>query len=352
MPGGAWGLVIALMFLARGEAQECSPGGHQFLRSPYRSVHLDSWHLQQSAVQDLICDHSLSPGWYRFLIFDRPAEMPTKCVEMNHCGTQAPIWLSLRDSETLPSPGEIKQLTACATWQFLFSTTKDCCLFQIPVSVRNCGNFFVYLLQPTQGCMGYCAEAISDARLHPCGSDETEIGGDCVRQLTASLPPPPAGRPKVLVELIESRLFCRCSFDVPPTKNSVGFYIAWSRLSSQEVKEELKQETTVQAFSFLELDGINLRLGDRIFCSASVFFLENPHVQSVAIESQEFFAGIKLQPELSTISEDGKEYYLRIESTVPIICSEFSELDQECKISLKLKTIDQDLVFFWGIHPC
>uniref|UniRef100_A0A2K6PUY3 von Willebrand factor D and EGF domains n=1 Tax=Rhinopithecus roxellana TaxID=61622 RepID=A0A2K6PUY3_RHIRO len=341
MPGGAWVLATALMLLAPGEAQECSPGGHQFLQSPYRSVHFDSWHLQQSAVQDLICDHSLSPGWYRFLIFDRPAEMPTKCVEMNHCGTQAPIWLSLRDSETLPSPGEIKQLTACATWQFLFSTTKDCCLFQIPVSVRNCGNFFVYLLQPTQGCMGYCAEAISDAQLHPCGSDETEIGGDCVRQLTVSLPPPPAGRPEVLVELIESRLFCRCSFDVPATNNSVGFRIAWSRISSQEVKEELKQETTVQARSLLELDGINLRLGDRIFCSASVFFLENPHVQSIAIESQEFFAGIKLQPELSTISEDGKEYYLRIESTIPIICSEFSELDQECKISLKLQTIDQ-----------
>ncbi|XP_011923560.1 PREDICTED: von Willebrand factor D and EGF domain-containing protein [Cercocebus atys] len=344
MPGGAWVLATALMLLAPGEgrrAQECSPGGHQFLQSPYRSIHFDSWHLQQSAVQDLICDHSLSPGWYRFLIFDRPAEMPTKCVEMNHCGTQAPIWLSLSDSETLPSPGEIKQLTACATWQFLFSTTKDCCLFQIPVSVRNCGNFFVYLLQPTQGCMGYCAEAISDAQLHPCGSDETEIGGDCVRQLTVSLPPPPAGRPEVLVELIESRLFCRCSFDVPPTNNSVGFHIAWSRLSSQEVKEELKQETTVQACSLLELDGINLRLGDRIFCSASVFFLENPHVQSIAIESQEFFAGIKLQPELSTISEDGKEYYLRIESTIPIICSEFSELDQECKISLKLQTIDQ-----------
>lgn len=49
----------------------------------------------------------------------------------------------------------------------------------------------------------------------------------------------------------------------------------------------------------------------------------------------------QLQPELSTISEDGKEYQLRIESTIPVVCPEFSELDQECKISLKLKTVDQ-----------
>ncbi|XP_012494193.1 PREDICTED: von Willebrand factor D and EGF domain-containing protein [Propithecus coquereli] len=294
MRGGAWALAMALLLLAPGEAQECSPGGHQFLQSPYRNVRFDSLHLQQSAAQELICDHSLSPGWYRFLIFDRPAEMPTKCVEMNHCGTQAPIWLSLRDSETLPPPGEIKQLTACATWQFLFSSRKDCCLFQIPVSVRNCGEFFVYLLRPTQGCMGYCAEAIPDVKLHPCGPDEIEMGGDCVRQLSASLPPPPPERPEVTVELIESRLFCRCAFDVAPTNNPVGFLIAWSRLSSQEIKEELKQETTVQAFSLLELDGINLRLGDRIFCSASVFFLEKPHIQSLATESREFFAGIKV----------------------------------------------------------
>ncbi|KAI5775230.1 VWDE protein [Gulo gulo luscus] len=339
MLGRLWAL--ALLLLAPGQAQECSPGGHRFLQSPYRSVHFDSMHLQHSPSQDLICDHSLSPGWYRFLIFDRPAEMPTKCVEVNHCGTQAPIWLSLRDSETLPSPGEIKQLTACATWQFSFSATKDCCLFQIPVSVRNCGNFFVYLLQPTQGCMGYCAQAVSDAKLHPCHPDEIEIGGLCVRQLPASLPPPPPERPEVVVELIGSRLFCRCAFEVSSTNTSVGFLITWSRLSSQEMTEELKQETTVQASSLLELDGINLRLGDRIFCSASIFLLEKPHIQSLAIESQEFFAGIKLHPELSTISEDGKEYQLKIESTVPVICSEPSELGQECKISLKLKTVDQ-----------
>nr|XP_045017026.1 von Willebrand factor D and EGF domain-containing protein isoform X2 [Jaculus jaculus] len=347
MPGGAWALATALMLLVPVEgrrAQECSPGGHKFLRSPYRSIHFDSTQLlQNSAAPDLICDHSLTLAWYRFLIFDRPAEMPTKCVEMNHCGTQAPIWLSLRDSETLPLPGEIKKLTACATWQFLFSSQKDCCLFQIPVSVRNCGDFFVYLLQPTQGCMGYCAEAISGAKLHTCGPKEIEVGGDCVGPLSAVLttPPLPPSRPEVVVELMESRLFFRCAFDASPSNNSMGFLIAWSRLSSQGIKEELKQETTVQAFSLLELDGINVRLGDRIFCTASIFFLEKPDVHSLAIESWEFFAGIKLQPEMSTIWEDGKEYQLRIESTVPIICPEYSEPGQECKIVLKLKTIDQ-----------
>lgn len=90
-------------------------------------------------------------------------------------------------------------------------------------------------------------------------------------QLSASLPPPPPGRPQIVVELIESRVFCRCAFDVSPTNNSVGFIIAWSRLSSQDVKEELKQETTIQAFSLLELDGINLRLGDRV-CSKVIGF--------------------------------------------------------------------------------
>ncbi|NXA35121.1 VWDE protein, partial [Eudromia elegans] len=324
---------------------ECYPGGHQILKSPYRSVDFDSSHLQQSAIQDLICDHSLTPGWYRFMIFDKPAEMPTKCVEVNHCGTQAPVWLSLWEGESLPRPGEVKQLTACATWQFFFSTSRDCCLFRIPVTVRNCGDFFVYLLQPTQGCMGYCTEVLFHPEIHLHGIKTTNYTSVLLGKLApsspASVPPPSPATPEVAAELIKGSIFLRCTFGVPVANSSVGFTVAWSRLSPEGVKEELKRETAVHTFSLLELDGINLKLGDRVYCSSSAFLLEKPDIQSFPVESEEFFAGIKVYPEAYSIAEDGKEYRLAIESRIPIPCPEFGQLENDCKISLALNTIDQ-----------
>ncbi|NXP74929.1 VWDE protein, partial [Ramphastos sulfuratus] len=335
---------------------ECSPGGHQILQSPYRSVDFDSSHLQRSAIQDVICDHSLTPGWYRFMIFDKPAEMPTKCVEMNHCGTRAPVWLSVRESESMPRPGEIKQLTACATWQFFSSTSEDCCLFRIPVSVRNCGEFFVYFLQPTQRGMGYCAEVVSDAKPQTCDPEGTEnqtsdsrnyfvfifkIACNLAPSSSPPVSPPLPVIPEVVAELVKGSIYLRCTFGVPFANSSVGFIVTWSRLSPEGIKEELKHETAVHMFSLLELDGINVRLGDRIYCSSTAFFMEKPDIRSSSVESKEFFAGITIHPETNDISEDGKEYRLAIESSIPIPCPAFSQLESDCKISLTLNTVDE-----------
>ncbi|XP_069394081.1 von Willebrand factor D and EGF domain-containing protein isoform X1 [Paralichthys olivaceus] len=326
---------------------ECAPGGHSILQNPYRSATFSSSWLQQSALQDFICDHSLTPGWYQFQIFDKPASMPTQCVEVNHCGTQAPVWLSLREGESLPGPLELRQLTACAAWQFFPSSSKDCCLFRIPVTVRNCGDFYVYLLQPTQGCMGYCAQEMSETlptTSLTCGPDEVNVDGTCKPEQ-----PPSPSVPVIVSEVTGNTVYLKCSFDISPggsssSGSSLGFVVAWSRLSPEGRKDELKQETTIQTSAFIELDGFNLRLGDKIYCSCSSFFLESPDVRGASVESQEFFAGIRLIPEVSVVSEDGRLYELVVESTVPVPCvEETSSASQLCTLWLQLSTSSQDV---------
>ncbi|XP_026228904.1 von Willebrand factor D and EGF domain-containing protein isoform X2 [Anabas testudineus] len=316
---------------------ECEPGGHSILQNPYRSTTFSSSWLQQSALQDFICDHSLIPGWYQFQIFDKPASMPTRCVEVNHCGTQAPVWLSLGAGESLPGPLEVKQLTACAAWQFFPSSTKDCCMFRIPVTVRNCVDFYVYLLQPTQGCMGYCAQEMSDSlpTISPtCSPDEANIDGACKTEQ-----PPTPSVPVIVSELTGDTVHLRCSFDCS-SSSALGFVVAWSRLSPDGTKEELRRETTIQTSALIELDGFNLRLGDKIYCSCSSFLLDSPEILGASVESQEFFAGIKLTPEASTISEDGRLYELVLESAVPVPCLEDSSPEQ-CTLSLELRTTSE-----------
>lgn len=41
------------------------------------------------------------------------------------------------------------------------------------------------------------------------------------------------------------------------------------------------------------------------------------------------------------ISEDGKEYRLSIESNIPVPCPEFNQVESDCRISLRLNTVDE-----------
>lgn len=86
-------------------------------------------------------------SWYRFT-GEAGDRMPTQCVPRRHCGTHAPGWL--QGSHPLVGEGVVKR-TVCFSWRW------DCCFWKQEVSVRNCGGFYVYRLQPPPVCrLRYC----------------------------------------------------------------------------------------------------------------------------------------------------------------------------------------------------
>lgn len=92
-------------------------------------------------------------------------------------------------------------------------------------------------------------------------SSPSSLGGSSPR------PPPPPDAPSIIAEMTGGAVHLRCSFAVVAagSGSSLGHVVAWSRLSGPEGRrEELKRETTVQTSALIELDGFNLRLGDKV----------------------------------------------------------------------------------------
>ena len=92
----------------------------------------------------------------------RSRDMPLDCPPPGSCGTQAPVWLDL---DSLPQKrNQTIEVDACVSWGFEdLDGQSDCCLFTLPITVKNCGNFNVYYLGPTQACsIAYCSQAIQD----------------------------------------------------------------------------------------------------------------------------------------------------------------------------------------------
>lgn len=78
---------------------------------------------------------------------------------------------------------------------------------------------------------------------------------------------PPPDVPLIIAEMTGGTVHLRCSFTAVSISSgsSLGHVVAWSRLLGPEGRrEELKRETTVQTSALIELDGFNLRLGDKV----------------------------------------------------------------------------------------
>ncbi|XP_070206439.1 von Willebrand factor D and EGF domain-containing protein-like [Littorina saxatilis] len=80
--------------------------------------------------------------------------MPTSCVPSSHCGTRSPYWLDLEGGK-LPAVGQEKAARACAQHWW------SCNWFRTPITVRNCGAFYLYKLEAPKDCdLAYCAKTV------------------------------------------------------------------------------------------------------------------------------------------------------------------------------------------------
>ncbi|XP_076346447.1 von Willebrand factor D and EGF domain-containing protein-like isoform X2 [Tachypleus tridentatus] len=301
----------------------CLPGGHHILDDYRRSQF-----YQAESPSSLICDKFLEHGWYKFEINGNIARIPTTCPEVNHCGTQAPIWLPLNISLQV---GQVHQVTSCTTWALPGSQSSGCCTFRNFLKVQNCGSFLVYHLQPTLGCyMAYCAETVK--------LSETVI----------DLSRPPYIRPRV----IQQEIVLTCEFDIRVNGVSVErtseldtfVWISWFKLDEENNRRIHLQ--TFQATSEqdkLLIVGKHAHLGETVLCMVK---LQNKHTKSVrnsSLRSEHFYLGIRAEPQSLVISENGSFHPITFTSSLPYRCTKHDYKDCELLIQLQTKTISRPL---------
>ncbi|XP_005913738.1 uncharacterized protein LOC102307688 isoform X1 [Haplochromis burtoni] len=112
-----------------------------------------TWRATNTTSKLKMCDRQVDwKGWYRLFYKGKSLQMPERCVPVNKCGTNSPLWLSgphprIRDG--------IVTRNVCGTWN------KRCCAFHsTPIKVKKCpGNYYVYqFTKPTSCYLAYCAD--------------------------------------------------------------------------------------------------------------------------------------------------------------------------------------------------
>lgn len=82
-------------------------------------------------------------------------------------------------------------------------------------------------------------------------------------------------QPAITPELVHGRVHLKCSYSRPSAKPPLQYLVVWSRLSTPGKKEQIQRNTTPQSFSYVEMNGRNLGLGDTVM---------PPHVQQKKVK--------------------------------------------------------------------
>uniref|UniRef100_A0A4W6DXW2 UMOD/GP2/OIT3-like D8C domain-containing protein n=1 Tax=Lates calcarifer TaxID=8187 RepID=A0A4W6DXW2_LATCA len=111
-----------------------------------------AWRATNTTTKFKMCDRNVKwKGWYRLFYKGKSIQMPERCVPLNKCGTNSPLWLAG------PHPKRREGIVTrrvCGHWK------KNCCAFRsTPIKVKKClGNYYVYkFTQPSSCYLAYCA---------------------------------------------------------------------------------------------------------------------------------------------------------------------------------------------------
>ncbi|XP_064465970.1 von Willebrand factor D and EGF domain-containing protein-like isoform X2 [Ornithodoros turicata] len=304
-------LISVWMFLlpcvAFGEENPCIPQHHTIIDDFRRHPDYIS-----PSPKEYICDKSLRPGWYRFLINGSDAVVPTTCPNVTTCGTQAPIWIRL-NNETLE---ENKEITgeACAAWIFPSTTTRICCILKSPARIRNCGAFLVYHIRGMNGCnLSYCAVPQQD--------DATKRDGAIAK------PPKVRIRPRVRGTSIW--LFCRGT----PT-SGLSYNISWYKHPTRHSRIRLKDLRDLdEPVDRLLVSPIIL--GTEVSCSVVGYNKSSEAEQSYSAMSKLYFVGITATSNQVNLAENEGPISIKFVSTIPLFCPPRSST-ADCHMRLSL----------------
>lgn len=71
-------------------------------------------------------------------------------------------------------------------------------------------------------------------------------------------------QPAITPELVQGRAHLKCTWAPPGSTLFMQYTVVWSRLVAPGTREQIRHDTTPQAFSFLEMSSENIRLGDTV----------------------------------------------------------------------------------------
>ncbi|XP_035658108.1 von Willebrand factor D and EGF domain-containing protein-like [Branchiostoma floridae] len=346
-------LVVAVFIILAasqsGTAQEpCGCTGYTTLSEPHRSTA-----YVPTRSEPLLCDDLLPEGCYRFT--HRPdIKIPEACVEPNHCGTLAPVWLDgahPTDDTYVTRFGCINQ-----------GIPGDCCTDEVDIGIKKCtdedgATFYVYRLTPTPGCdIAYCG---GDYVTCEAGKIWSTFYEECVDDVP-TMDNPVLHPPELDLDLFKVTFTCQVKYD---KQEDDGARFAVKFLFDDTEYDEVNNTTEsslTPAKKTIELDAKFLgdfkiekkkvvkedywdsKMGKTVSCVVQSYWKGTPEQKSKEMQSNGYWAGIVAEKTRVNLFEGANtKEYLNLYATVPFVCSTFENQHSNCKIRINL-VVDQD----------